>query len=261
MRVRRLAAPLGAIVEGVDVRHIDHATWQALNALFGEHHVLAFPAQQLTPEDQLAFGRRWGPLVRHPYARTAQFPDLIELRNHGKAKDPNQHWHSDMTYNAAPPKLTMLYALEAPDIGGDTAFANQELAYDALSAGLKSVVDTLRAVHSGEGLAALYGESPQAAPRAEHPVVRTHDETGRKSLYVCRAFTDRFVGWSRQESAALLGYLYEHAVRPEFQARHAWHAGDLLMWDNRCLQHFAVHDHADVPRLIHRLQVEGPVPV
>ena len=248
MRVRRLAAPLGAIVEGVDVRHIDDATWQALNALFCEHHVLAFPSQQLTPEDQMAFGRRWGTLLRHPYAGTAQHPDLIELRNHGKAKDVNQHWHSDMTYNPAPPKLTMLYALAAPDIGGDTAFANQELAYAALSEGLRSVVDRLSAVHSGEGLAMLYGESPKAAPRAEHPVVRVHDETQRKSLYVCRAFTDRFVGWSRQESASLLEYLYEHAVRPEFQARHVWHAGDLVMWDNRCLQHYAVHDHADGPR-------------
>ena len=260
MRVRRLAAPLGAIVEGVDVRHIDDATWQALNALFCEHHVLAFPAQQLTPEDQMAFASRWGPLIRHPYAGMAQYPDLIELRNRGKAKDVNQHWHSDMTYNPAPPKLTMLYALAAPDIGGDTAFANQELAYDALSQGLRSVVDTLSAVHSADGLATLYGESPQAAPRAEHPVVRVHDETGRKSLYVCRAFTDRFVGWSRQESAPLLEYLYQHAVRPEFQARHVWHACDLVMWDNRCLQHYAVHDHADAPRIIHRLQVEGSVP-
>ena len=261
MRVRRLAAPLGAIVEGIDVRKIDSAQWRTLNDLFCEHHVLSFPGQRLTPEDQMAFAQRWGELVRHPYSGMKTHPYVIELRNHGKAKDVNQHWHSDMTYNTAPPKLTMLYALETPDIGGDTAFANQELAYDTLSEGLRSVVDGLRAVHTAEGLAALYGESGKTAPRSEHPVVRVHDETGRKSLYVCRAFTQRFVGWSRDESAPLLDYLYRHASRPEFQARHVWHVGDLVMWDNRCLQHYAVHDHDDQPRVIHRVQVEGPVPV
>ncbi len=233
MKVHRFAAPLGVVVDGLDVRRIDAATWQELNALFCEHHVLAFPGQKLTPEEQMAFARHWGALVKHPYSGRADLPYVIELRNQGKRRDINQHWHSDMTYNAAPPKVTMLYAIEAPQIGGDTAFANQELAYAALSDGLRDVVDGLKAVHSAEGLAKVYGESAQAAPRAEHPVVRTHDETGRKSLYVCRAFTQRFAGWSREESAPLLDYLYQHAVRPEFQARHVWKAGDLLMWDNR----------------------------
>jgi len=260
MRVRRWAAPLGAVIEGLDVRRVDDATNRELNALFCEHHVLAFPEQQLAPEDQMAFARRFGPLVRHPYSGLAQHPDIIELRNRGKAKDINQHWHSDMTYNKAPPKLTMLYAHETPALGGDTAFSNQILAYAALSDGLRSVVDGLRALHSAEGLAAVYGESPSEAPRAEHPVVRTHDETGKRALYVCRAFTRRFVGWSREESAALLEYLFQHSVRPEFQARHVWKPGDLLMWDNRCLLHYAVHDHDDAPRVIHRVQVEGPVP-
>ena len=260
MNIRRLAAPLGAIVEQLDVRTIDDVTWAHLNALFCTHHVLVFPGQQLSPYEQMAFGKRWGALVRHPYAGLPDTPDIIELRNVGKARDVNQHWHSDMTYNAAPPKLTMLYAHSSPSIGGDTAFANQELAYDALSSGLRATVDCLRAGHSAAGLAAIYGENPKEAPRAEHPVVRTHDETGRRSLYVCRAFTQRLVGWSRGESTGLLEYLYQHSVRPEFQARHTWQAGDLVMWDNRCLLHFAVHDHGDEPRLIHRLQVEGPVP-
>src|SRR5262245_18061682 len=120
MKVHRFAASLGAVVEGIDVRRIDDATWRTLNDLFCEHHVLAFPAQTLTPEDQMTFVRWWGALVRHPYAGLEQHPDLIELRNYVKAKDIYQHWHSDMTYNAAPPKLTMLYALAAPGIGGDS---------------------------------------------------------------------------------------------------------------------------------------------
>ncbi len=261
MKVTRFAAPLGARVTGIDVKRIDDGQWQELNRLFCEHHVLVFPEQQLEPADQKAFASRWGPLVRHPYAGLDAHPEIIELNNPGKRRDINQHWHTDMSYNPVPPKLTMLYALAAPALGGDTAFANQALAYEALSDGLRAVVDNLTAVHTAAGLARTYGEDPKQAPRAEHPVVRTHDETGRRSLYVCRAFTERFVGWRREESAALLEYLYQHAVRPEFQARHQWHAGDLVMWDNRCLLHFAVHDHGDEPRVIHRLQVEGEVPV
>jgi taurine dioxygenase len=255
-----MAAPLGAIVPNVDVRQASESTLSQLAELFVRHHVLVFPGQRLTPREQLDFGARWGPLVRHPYAGMKEYPDLIELRNGGKARDINQHWHSDMTYNACPPKLTMLYALETPAIGGDTAFANQVLAYRDLSDGLRQVVDGLRAVHSAGGLATRYGKDPGEAPRAEHPVVRTHDETGERALYVCRAFTQRFVDWSREESAGLLEYLFTHGVRPEYQARHAWRPGDLVMWDNRSLQHFAVHDHGDDPRVIHRLQVEGPPP-
>lgn len=260
MDIERFAAPLGAIVGDVDVRDVDENTWREINDLFLQYHVLVFPSQRLTPEDQMAFASRWGKLVRHPYAGMDDYPDIIELRNRGKQKDVNQHWHSDMTYNTEPPKLTMLYALEAPPIGGDTAFSNQILAYQELSDGLKSVLDGLTAEHSAAGLATIYDEDATEAPRSVHPVVRTHDESGERALYVCRAFTRRITGWSRQESKALLEFLFDHGVRPEYQARHRWRPGDLVMWDNRCLLHYAVHDHGDDPRTIHRVQVEGSVP-
>ncbi len=260
MQVKRFSAPLGARIEGVDVRAINDSVWKEINSLFCEHKVLVFPDQELKPEDQMAFAQKWGTLVRHPYAGLKSYPDIIELKNPGKRKDINQHWHSDMTYNTRPPKLTMLYALETPTIGGDTAFANQVLAYDDLSAGLQHTCDDLAAIHSAAGLAAMYRESPAEAPSAEHPVVRVHDETGKRALYVCKAFTQRFRDWSRQESLGLLDYLYAHSIRPEYQGRHQWSNNDLVMWDNRSVLHFAVHDHADEPRRIHRLQVEGPVP-
>ena len=114
-QVRRMSAPLGARVEGLDVRHIDQSTWQALNNLFCQYHVLVFPGQQLEPAEQMAFAQHWGELVRHPYAGLQSHPDIIELTNHGKKRDVNQHWHSDMSYNECPPKLTMLYALETPE--------------------------------------------------------------------------------------------------------------------------------------------------
>ncbi len=261
MEIHKTAATLGARVEELDVRTVTNSQWQTLNDAFCEHQLLVFPGQRLRPEDQMVFAQHWGQLVRHPYAGMPNYPDIIELKNVGKRRDINQHWHSDMTYQAAPPKLTMLYAHSAPSLGGDTAFANQQLAYEALSPGLQSTLLAMSAEHTAAGLAQAYKEDAQQAPTASHPVVRTHDESGRRALYVCRAFTQKFVGWNRQESAALLSYLFEHSVRPEFQARHRWQAGDLVMWDNRALLHFAVHDHAATePRLIHRLQVEGPVP-
>ncbi len=260
MQIEKLSAPLGARISGYDVRTTTPAEFEELDELFCEHKVLVFSRQRLTPNDQVAFATRWGPLVRHPYAGMKEFPDIIELKNFGKKRDVNQHWHSDMTYSLQPPKLTMLYAHEVPVIGGDTAFANQVLAYAEMSEGLRSVINTMKAVHSAEGLAGLYGEDAASAPRAEHPVVRTHDVTGEKALYVCRSFTQRFAGWSTRESQSLLEYLFEQSTRMEFQFRHKWQAGDLVMWDNRSVLHFAVHDHGDDKRTIHRLQVEGPVP-
>jgi taurine dioxygenase len=260
MHIERISAPLGAVVRDVDVRNIDHANGSEVNDLFLKHHVLAFPEQSLTEDELITFAAQWGPLVRHPYAGMKAYPDIIELTNRGKKKDVNQHWHSDMTYNHRPPKFTMLYAKQTPEVGGDTAFSNQILAYQNLTAGLKQVLLGLTAEHSAAGLAALNKSSETKAPRATHPVVRSHDETGELALYVCRAFTEKFSNWSRHESKALLELLYEQSVRPEYQARHRWRSGDLVMWDNRCLLHYAVHDHGDEQRVIQRVQVEGPAP-
>ena len=266
MQINQFAAPLGAEVADFDVRTLGAPgenlsdLWRQLNQAFCDHHVLVFRNQQLTPEEQMAFASHWGSLVRHPYSALEGYPEIIELKNHGKRGDVNQHWHSDMTYNAEPPKLTMLYALETPQLGGATAFANQVLAYQELSSGMRGLLDELQAEHSAAGLAALYKADPKEAPRATHPVVRTHDETGEKALYVCRAFTRKFINWSTAESASVLEHLYNHSTRMEFQARHNWQPGDLVMWDNRCLLHYAVHDHGDEPRTIHRLQVAGPAP-
>ncbi len=258
--VERFSAPLGATVTGVDVRDLDDETFAVIKAAFAEHHVLAFPDQSLDPVEQKAFAARWGPLQRHPYNGTAEHPEVMRLENRGKEKDPNEHWHSDMSYEPVPPMLTMLHALEAPELGGDTAFANQHLALAELSPNLREQLSQMRAVHSAEGLARLYGQDPSTAPRAVHPVVRRHEERGDDALYVCRAFTQRFEGWRRGESEGLLGYLFEHSARPDFQARHHWKVGDLVMWDNRSVLHYAVHDHADDPRTVHRVQVQGAEP-
>ena len=255
-----IGAPMGARVLGLDIRTVDDSTFLDLDEMFLRYHVLVFPQQNLTPEDHKAFARRWGELVPFPYGGMPEHPELIVLQNRGKAQDVNQHWHSDMTYEESPPKLTMLYCLEAPDLGGETAFANQHLAFTQLSQGLKRTLAEISAVHTAEDLAALYGQDPQTARRAEHPVVRLHDQTGEKALYVCGAFTRRFTNWTRSESKPLLDFLFTHSVRPEFQIRHQWKPGDLVMWDNRSVLHFAVHDHGDEQRIINRLQVLGSTP-
>lgn len=260
LAVEKMSAPLGARVSNLDVRTAGDEAFEQLDALFCEHKVLVFPDQYLEPEDQKRFARLWGDLVCHPYAGMERYPEIIELKNQGKKRDVNQHWHSDMSYNEKPPKLTMLYAHEVPSIGGDTAFSNQMLAYEEMSDGLRSVIDELSAIHTAEGLAGIYKEDPGQAPRAKHPVVRTHDETGERALYVCRAFTKRFVDWSTRESKGLLEFLFEQSTRIEYQCRHQWRKGDLVMWDNRSVLHFAVHDHGDEARTIHRLQVEGDIP-
>lgn len=257
MEISRFAAPLGAVVSGIDVRQIDDDTFAAIQAAFAEHHVLAFPGQSLTAVEQKEFAGRWGPLQQHPYNRTADHPEVMRLENRGKTNDPNEHWHSDMSYEPVPPKLTMLHALEAPGLGGETAFANQHLAFSELSETLQAQLRDMDAVHSAEGLAKLYRQDPSEAPRAVHPVVRRHEERADEALYVCRAFTQRFEGWRRNESRGLLEFLFEHSARPDFQARHRWRTGDLVMWDNRSVLHYAVHDHGDDPRTMHRVQVQG----
>lgn len=260
MRVTKMAAPLGAVIHDVDVRRVDDEQVLVFKELFLKHHLLVFPGQNLTPDHQMTFAEHWGQLMPFPYGSLPDYPNIIPLKNRGKARDVNQHWHSDMTYSPTPPKLTMLYALETPQLGGETAFANQVLAFEDLSPGLRALTESLRARHSAKNLAQLYGQDPSEAPEALHPVVRTHEESGVKALYVCAAFTRSFEHWHANESKALLNYLYEHSVRPEYQARHRWTPGDLVMWDNRCLLHYAVHDHGDESRLLHRLQIKGEVP-
>ena len=255
MLIRKMAAPLGAIVEDIDVRDITLEALATLRAEFLAHHVLVFPGQTLSPEDQIAFAEHWGCLMPFPYGALPDYPNIIPLKNRGKTKDVNQHWHSDMTYSPTPPKLTMLYALDAPEFGGETAFSNQVLAYQALGPGLTRLVDSLQALHSAKDLARLYGQNPDEAFEARHPVARIHEETGDKALYVCAAFTQHFEDWSRAESRALLGYLYEHSVRPEFQARHQWRQGDLVMWDNRCVLHRATGGYDGHDRLLHRTTI------
>ncbi len=262
MQVRPVSPSIGAAVTGIDVRSLDDKGFAAVREAFRQHRLLVIKDQQLTPDDLMAWGQRWGELHVHPLTPHIEgYPPVQAIENKGKKTTLNEHWHTDMSFEPRPPMITMLHALEVPELGGDTAFADQHQAFESLSPGLRTMLDGVRAVHASEGLARIMGKDPRKAPRAVHPVFRTHPDTGRKALYVCRAFTQHFEDMTREESRGLLDFLFDRSVRPDFTHRHKWERGDLVLWDNRSLLHYAIHDHGDEARLLHRVTVVGEVPV
>lgn len=271
---RKLAGSVGVELRGIDVRTLDDNDFDRLRATLVEHHVLVMRDQELTPPEQIAFGRRFGELDTHPFVDgSAEFPEVIDI-----VTEPDDRanfgggWHTDVTFLDKPDLGSILYAVDIPEFGGDTLFANQHAAYDALSETMKGMLDGLTATHSA---GRQYGEGGQstkskaintknvelAANVVEHPVVRTHPESGRKGLYVNGAFTGKIRGMRPDESDALLGFLYKHAVREAFTCRVQWEEGTLVMWDNRSVQHHALHDYAGQRRHVRRITVQGDVPV
>jgi taurine dioxygenase len=260
IHVERAAGALGAIITGVDLSEsVDDHTVAAIRRAFLENLVICIRGQEaMTPEDQLAFAARWGEISHHPYVPSIEgYPGIMRIY------DPNPvtvTWHADTTHSPRPPALTLLLARVIPPYGGDTMFANAYLAYEGLSPGLQSVVDGLSAVHQGTELAASAGLDRQAVTTV-HPVVRTHPETGRRALFVNGNYTSHFDGWTKEESASLLEYLYAQIGRPEYTYRHRWQAGDLIIWDNRCSQHAVIGDTAGAERVLHRVTISGDTPV
>ena len=260
-RVRDAGVALGARVEGVDLARDgdDDGTIAELRDLLLAHHLLVLPEQRLSALELERFGRRWGDLLTHPATRHRE-TDFVQWIG-GKERMfkffPGVHpfgggWHSDMTWHATPPIITGLHAQRLPKSGGDTAFANQHLAYDTLDEETRARIGTLNAFHTGK----VFGPDVEDSV---HPVVRTHEESGRKALYVNGNFTKHIIGMPSDESEALLYRLFSHATRPEFVYRHHWQLHDLVLWDNRSVMHYAIADYEE-PRIMHRIVVQGGVP-
>src|SRR5271169_1855963 len=272
IQVEPLSTWLGAEIGGVDLAApLGGEAFAEIRRAFGEHGVVFFRDQYLTPEQHLAVAERFAPIdINRFFATVPGYPMIAEVR-----KEPEQQrnigggWHTDHSYDEAPALGSMLYAREVPKIGGDTLFASMYAAYEALSDGLKSTLQGLRAIHSsrhvfGPAAAARRGDlegrirnAELATQDAVHPVVIRHPDTGRKALYVNPGFTVRIDGWTEEESCPLLDYLYRHAVRPEFTCRFQWREGSLAFWDNRSTWHFAVNDYHGERRLLHRITIAG----
>jgi len=272
--VRRLSGALGAEILGVDIsRELDNETFDDIHQAYLDHQVIFFRDQDLTPEAQMRFGRRFGSLNIHPYVKgMADHPACMEI-----IKEPEDRtnfgggWHSDMSFLERPSIGSILYAVELPEFGGDTLFASQAAAYDALSDGLKATLERLNAVHSAsreytQGASVQKRGSMQVAEadgyvgEFVHPMVLVHPESGRKALYVNPAFTLRIEGWKPRESKALLDYLFEHARYEAFTCRFAWAKGSIAFWDNRSVWHFALNDYPGQRRHMRRVTVD-PWPV
>jgi taurine dioxygenase len=271
MQIRRVAGALGAEIQGVDLSQpLGAGTVSELRAALLEHLVIFFRDQKLTPQQQLAFARVFGEPVEYPQLKGLPECPLItpvvklehERTNFGGV------WHSDTAYLERPPMGSMLYAIQIPPYGGDTLFANQYLAYETLSEGLRRTLDGLVGVNTSTKAAASRTREDRMREAGEelkvlvgeHPVVRTHPETGRKALYVNVGHTERFKGWTEEESRPLLEYLFAHQVKPELTCRFRWAPGALAFWDNRCAQHNPVNDYHGFKRVMHRVTLAGDVP-
>jgi taurine dioxygenase len=265
MEVRRIAGALGAEVLGVDLSR-DFPV-RDIRAAFLEHQVVFFRDQKLDPAQFMAFARAMGRPVPYPFVPGIEgFPEVIEV----KKLEHERHnfggiWHSDTAYLEEPPMGSMLLAREIPPYGGDTLFASQTLAYEALSQGMKRLLEGLSAVNSSAKADVTRTREDRVKEysrhyEAEHPVVRTHPETGRKALYVNFGHTVRFRGMTEQESAPLLEFLFRHQVKPEFTCRFQWQVGSLAFWDNRCTQHNPVNDYHGHRRVMHRITLAGDKP-
>ena len=272
IEVHPIAGALGAEVSGVDVsRPLAGAVVSEIRRAWLQHLVIFMRGQKLTPQAQLDFARRFGEPMEYPQLKG--LPDCPMITPVIKLEHERVNfggvWHSDTTYLERPPMASMLYAVETPPHGGDTVFANQYLAYESLSdrlkrslAGLVGISSSTKAEVTRSREDRLRAAGVETKPlTGEHPVVRTHPETGRKALYVNAGHTTQFKGFTAEESAPLLDFLFRHQVKTEFTCRYRWEPGSLAFWDNRCTQHYPVNDYHGYRRIMHRVTLAGDTPV
>lgn len=269
-----IAGACGAMVRGVELSQpLGTDEIEGLRRCLNEHKVIFFRDQNLDAEALMRFGRYYGDLIVHPNLKAeGNHPEVITVRREpGDQAIVGAEWHTDTTCLEAPPMGAILVGHEVPPSGGDTIFADQQLAYEALSPAMRATLDGLNAVHNDSRVGGKAGLNARRSVKIDeseawqltesvHPVVRTHPETGRKGLFVNIAYTRRFENMTEAESEPLLDFLYRHGERPEFTCRFQWEPGSVAFWDNRCLKHIAVNDCPGHRRLMQRVQIAGEVP-
>jgi len=266
--VRPVTPVIGAEIEGIDLGDLDDDGFRTVHDALMAHGVLFFRDQDISVEAQKALGARFGELVVHPNDPGVEgHPEVMRIHADETSKRvAGEMWHSDVSCDPVPPMGSILRLHTVPETGGDTLFASMYAAYEALSDRMKALLDGLAAVHDGapyyREVNRLIGrdDGGRAYPSAEHPVIRTHPETGRKALFVNSMFTTRIVGLPADESAAVLDFLFRHVQRPDFQCRFRWRKDSIAFWDNRCTQHHAIWDYWPATRSGTRVTVRGEPP-
>ena len=273
MKVSKLTGSIGAEILDIDIsKDLSDSVITDIRETLLAHKVIFFRDQDLTPEQQISFTKRFGEISTSPVYKTLkEYPQIMPVVKEVTDTDIiGDTWHTDETFQQTPPMGSLLYAREIPSVGGDTLWANLGLAFELLSDGMKEKLLTMKAIHSNDFLTAnakrrnstrstkLREDAP--VMQSLHPVVRTHDETQEKILFVNQPFTFAFEGMTREESLPLLTYLYQMSAKPEMTCRFKWHKGSLAFWDNRCTLHYACNDYRGERREMYRITVEGTKP-
>ena len=277
--IEPIAGSCGAEVLGVNLaKPINRKTFTEIYEAWLTYQVLFFRDQKLTSDQYLKFAKKWGGIHVHPFVRgLRRYPEILEVKKtETDTYTFGNRWHTDQMFAPRPAKATLLYAKETPTVGGDTLYANMYDAYEALSPGMKKMLEPIRTFNVGDGnkRSAKYGNrenrykgasaKPKAPPKgiktnSQHPLVRTHPETGRKALYI-GVHTQELVGFSGEEGNFLIDMLRAHCTKEEFIARFNWQKNSIAIWDNRCLQHYAVSDYPGQRRRMHRITIKGDKP-
>jgi taurine dioxygenase len=274
IQATRVTPAIGALIEGVDLaQELAPVEVERLSELLARHQVLFFREQPLTPQQQVRFAAQFGTLHVHPiYPVLPEVPEILVLDTHKDFLPDNDNWHTDVTFSQTPPLAGILCAKQMPSSGGDTLWSSCSAAYEALSEPMRPFLQGLTARHSvakafpadrwqnDPAFKERYARAVAQHPPVDHPVVRTHPVTGRKGLFVNDGFTTHVNELRATESRALLDFLYAHSARPEFTVRWRWKVNDLVFWDNRVTQHYAVADYLPERRVVYRATVNGDKP-
>lgn len=269
LHVEPVAGALGAEVSGLDLSEpLDEIRAKELYHAWMQHQVLFLRDQDVTIDQHKAFARLFGELHVHPVLQPLAdqgHPEIVVLHSNAKMRFVASGWHSDVTFEKCPPMGSILHGVVVPDRGGDTMWASMYAAYENLSDAMQRLLSSLEAVHDGGGFKAIAKNEDQrkdleSRQTANHPVIRTHPETGRKGIFVNSAFTKKIVGMKPAESRALLDFLWEHVGQPEHTCRLRWRPNTIAMWDNRCTQHRVIPDNIDAERRMHRVTLLGDAP-
>jgi taurine dioxygenase len=275
--VRPISGALGAEIFDINLAKCSNSIDQ-IKAAFLKYHVLVFREQTLNPIEIKKFAKYFGSLETHPYIEGLdEHPEVAPIIKEANEKiNFGGGWHTDMSFLSCPPLGSLLYAIETPEFGGDTLFANQHAAYESLSDPMKEFVGQLKGLHSAASQYGLNGDSEKrvearksmalgisekAHAQVSHPVVRTHPESGLRALYINRPFTERLKGLRSSESNALLSFLWSHCEEPRFTCRVRWEPGTVTLWDNRIVQHYALNDYDGRRREMHRVTIRGDRPI